>query len=82
MRGQSRLDIARKRKRRKIVRGQKYRRTNGRSLTIKACAAESIGRASKKKIQFFKSFMGLLETNQSLGLASAGSEVQVIPTSP
>ena len=30
----------------------------------------------------FKSFMDLLETNQSLRLVSAGSGVQVIPTRP
>jgi hypothetical protein len=36
---------------------------------------------AKKKISF-KSFMDLLETNQSLGLAPTGSAVQVRPTSP
>ena len=39
------------------------------------------GLAKKKKFKF-KSFMDLRETNQSLGLASAGSAAQVIPTSP
>lgn len=35
-----------------------------------------------KKIINFKSFMDLLETNQSARLALAESAVQVIPTSP
>ena len=81
-RWKSRLNISRKRKSRKIVRGQKHGRTNSQPLTGMDFAAESSGRASKKYIFNFKSFVGLLETNQSLILAPAGSEVQPIPTSP
>jgi hypothetical protein len=46
------------------------------------CAAERSVRASKNIYINFKSFMDLLETNQSLGLAPTESGVQVKPTSP
>ena len=47
------------------------------------CAADRSVVAIKKteKIKF-KSFMDLLETNQSLGLAPSESALQEIPTSP
>ena len=46
------------------------------------CAADRSESTRKKKRLGFKSFMDLVETNQSLGLAPIGSAVQVRPTSP
>ena len=39
-------------------------------------------RLAKQKTINFKSFMNLLQTNQSLGLAPSGSALQVRPTYP